>query len=153
MYTSVQFRDCEASIVSFTTWATVNLTDFRNGEPVPKGQVDEGKCCRKITAELGYVVLLLVSVIEFVVRAILSLIAAPLLFIMGCLDCSGMGLVASVSLWGTIVTGENVVKLAALLFKNLSEDYINYDRTAHEFSSFNGELLGSINECYGGKLR
>src|SRR5579872_1690150 len=106
---SIDFRECESSLVSFTTFVTVNLTDYRNGTASLVEEAYEGKYCRKISAEIGYALLLVVSLIELVVRALLSLIAFPVLLIMNSLNCSvsAKQCILLPTIAGTFVTAEN----------------------------------------------
>ncbi len=149
------FKECESSLESFSTYATVNLTDDRNGTPpLHVEEADEEKYCRKITAEIGYALLLVVSLIELVVRALLSLVAFPVLLIMNSLDCSvsAKGYVLLPTIAGTLVTAENTAKLAVLLFTNFCEEEIDYDQTAPDFSECNDCFGNYVNDFFGDKL-
>jgi hypothetical protein len=160
-----QFRHCSSAFVSLSVYATVNLTDFRNGYVAPEEgaalelePIESPKAVelwKRVTAEIGYALLLVVSIVEAVARALLMVVAIPVLFIMDCLWCTSdkMRLVANITSGGFLLTTENIAKLTVLLFTNLcEEEEIVYDHHFPDFKPCNDCIGHYVNDFFGGKL-
>lgn len=127
-----KFAHWGSTATSFSCWATVQLTKFRNNEN-SEGKAEPMECmetfARRGAAEIGYALLLLISVIEACVRLVLAAILMPILALV--LEDRGPDdpsvHVGHVTLAGFILSGLNILHTISALFTNICTKQVNYN--------------------------
>jgi hypothetical protein len=146
MNISYSFSNVGSCATSFSTYATIQVTKFRDKHD-EYGRAQEMGCPemagRAVAAELAFVLLAVVSVVETLARAILSLVAVPVALVLyNCCEQRDLAeKIGMASIGGAIFSAQNVANCFAALIANCScNGFLYYEELIPCMQEYNDQI-------------